>query len=55
MEGDGEVLQFHRGDGRALLLLNWIICQPHASEFVRYEIDYATSSISAEKQDGLVV
>ena len=55
MEGEGEVLQFRRGDSTALLLVDWIVHQPHASEFVQYEIDYATSSITAGKQDGLIV
>ena len=55
MEGDGEVLQFRRGEGTALLLVNWIIYQPHASEYVEYEINYATASVTVEKQDGLIV
>lgn len=55
MEGDGEVLQFHRGDGRALLLVEWHTYQPTTRNFVKYEIDYATSSITVEKQDGLIV
>ncbi len=53
MEGEGEVLQFHRGEGKALLLLEWHSYQPHAAVFAKYEIEYATSSITVEKQDGL--
>ena len=53
MEGEGEVLQFHRGEGKALLLLEWHSYQPHATVFAKYEIEYATSSITVEKQDGL--
>ena len=50
---EGEVLQFHRGEGKALLLLEWHSYQPHAAVFAKYEIEYATSSITVEKQDGL--
>ena len=53
MEGDGEVLQFHRGKGRALLLVEWHTYQPNTRSFVQYEIDYDTASVSVEKQDGL--
>ena len=53
MEGEGEVLQFHRGEGKALLLLEWHSYQPHAAVFAKYEIEYATSSITVGKQDGL--
>ena len=55
MEGDGEVLQFHRGKGRALLLVEWHTYQPSTRTFVQYEIDYATATVTAEKQDGLSV
>lgn len=55
MEGDGEVLEFHRGEGKALLLVEWHFYQPNARIFAQYEIDYATSSIKVEKQDGLIV
>lgn len=55
MEGEGEVLQFHRGEGRALLLLEWHTYQPNTTTFAKYEIDYATASVSVEKQDGLSV
>ncbi len=53
MEGEGEVLQFHKGEGRALLLVEWHTYQPTTRTFVQYEIDYATASVSVEKQDGL--
>jgi len=52
MEAEGEVLQFHRGEGRALLLIEWHTYQPTTRTFVQYEIDYATASVSVEKQDG---
>jgi len=55
MEGSGEVLQFHKGEGKALLLVQWHTFQPNTNVFAQYEIDYATSSIKAEKQDGLIV
>jgi hypothetical protein len=55
MEGEGEVLQFHKGKGRALLLLEWHTYQPNTTTFVQYEIDYATASVTVEKQDGLSV
>lgn len=55
MEGEGEVLQFHRGEGRALLLVEWHTYQPNTTTFAKYEIDYATASVSVEKQDGLSV
>jgi len=55
MEGDCEVLQFHRGEGKALLLVEWRTFQPSTTVFSQYEIDYATSSITAEKQDGLII
>lgn len=55
MEGDGEVLEFHRGEGKALLLVEWHFYQPNARIFTQYEIDYATSSITVEKQDGLII
>ncbi len=55
MEGDGEVLQFRKGEGRALLLVEWHTYQPTTRTFVQYEIDYATYSITVEKQDGLSV
>ncbi len=55
MEGEGEVLQFHKGEGRALLLVEWHTYQPTTRTFVQYEIDYATASVSVEKQDGLSV
>lgn len=55
MEGDGEVLQFRRSEGRALLLVEWHTYQPTTRSFVRYEIDYTTASVSVEKQDGLSV
>lgn len=55
MEGEGEVLQFRRGEGRALLLVEWHTYQPTTRTFVQYEIDYATGSVTAEKQDGLGV
>ncbi len=54
MEGEGEVLQFRRGEGRALLLVEWHIYQPATRSFVQYEIDYATAPITVEKQDGLI-
>ena len=53
LEGDGEVLQFHRGEGKALLLLEWHSYKPKTIVFAEYEIDYATSSITVGKQDGL--
>ncbi len=55
MEGEGEVLQFRRGEGTALLLVEWATYQPNATNFVQYEIDYTIFSITAEKQDGLIV
>ncbi len=55
MEGDGEVLEFHRGEGKALMLVEWHFYQPNAHIFAQYEIDYATSSITVEKQDGLII
>lgn len=55
MEGDGEVLQFHRGEGRALLLVEWRTYQPTTRTFVQYEIDYANASVTVEKQDGLII
>ncbi len=55
VEGDCEVLQFHRGEGKALLLVEWHAYQPNTTVYARYEIDYVTSSITAEKQDGLIV
>lgn len=54
MEGEGEVLQFHKGEGRALLLLEWHTYRPNTNIFAQYEIDYATASVTAEKQDGLI-
>ncbi len=54
-EGEGKVLQFHRGEGKARLLVEWHFYQPNARVFAEYEIDYASSSITAEKQDGLIV
>ena len=55
MEGEGEVLQFHKGKGRALLLLEWHTYQPNTTTFAKYEIDYATASVTVEKQDALSV
>ncbi len=55
MEGEGEVLQFHKGEGRALLLVEWHTYQPTTRTFVQYEIDYATASVNVEKQDGLSI
>lgn len=55
MEGDGEVLQFHKGEGRALLLIEWHTYQPNTTSFAKYEIGYDTASVSVEKQDGLSV
>lgn len=54
LEGDDEVLQFHRGEGKALLLLEWHSYQPHTIVFAKYEIEYATSSVTVEKQEGLI-
>ncbi len=55
MEGDGEVLQFHKGEGQALLLVEWHTYQPNTTTFAKYEIDYATASVTVEKQNGLSV
>ncbi len=63
MEGEGEVLQFRRGEGRALLLVEWHTYQPTTRTFVQYEIDYATASVAVavavavavEKQHGLSI
>lgn len=54
---DCEVLQFHRGDGRASLLVSWnYYARPRRlSEYVEYQIDYASSEVTAEKQDGLIL
>lgn len=49
------MLQFHRGEGRALLLAEWHSYQPNAGVFAKYEIEYATSSVTIEKQDELMV
>lgn len=55
-EGEGaDVLQFRRGEGTALLLVEWIYYRQPVNVFAKYEIDYATSSITVEKQDGLIV
>lgn len=50
-----DVLQFHRGEGTALLLIEWGFYQPRADVFAKYEIDYDTSEMTAEKQDELIV
>ncbi len=39
----------------ALLLIEWGYYRPHANIFVKYEIDYDTSEVTAEMQDGLIV
>ena len=54
LEGDGEVLQFHRGEGKALLLIEWHSYQPHTTVFAKYEIEYATSSVTVKKQKGFI-
>ena len=55
-EGEGaDVLQFRRGEGTALLLVEWIYYRQPVNVFAKYEIDYATLSITVEKQDGLIV
>ena len=54
MEGEGEVLQFHKGEGRALLLVEWHTYQPNTTTFAKYEIDYVTASVTVAKQDGLI-
>lgn len=54
LEGDGsDVLQFRRGEGKALLLIEWHYYQQKAHVFAKYEIDYATSSITVEKQNSI--
>lgn len=58
LEGDGsDVLQFRKGEGRAVLLIEWHHFQQRVHErahvFAQYEIDYAACSITVEKQDGL--
>lgn len=55
LEGDGsDVLQFRRGEGKALLLIEWHYYQHKAHVFAKYEIDYATFSINVEKQNSLI-
>ena len=51
MEGEGEVLQFYRGEGKALLLLEWHSHQPHAAVFARYEIMPPRLSRSRNRMD----
>lgn len=54
LEGDGsDVLQFRRGEGKALLLIEWHYYQQKTHVFAKYEIDYATFSITVEKQNSL--
>ena len=56
IEGDGnDVLQFHRGDGKALLLVQWDFYRPRAGVYAEYEIDYDTSDLTVEMQDDLIV
>lgn len=60
LEGDGsDVLQFRKGEGRALLLIEWHHFQQRVHErahvFAKYEIDYTAYSITVEKQNGLSV
>ena len=55
-EGEGaDVLQFRRGEGTALLLVEWIYYRQPTNVFAKYEIDYTTFSITVEKQDELIV
>lgn len=55
-EGEGaDVLQFRRGEGTALLLVEWIYYRQPTNNFAKYEIDYDTFSIAVEKQDELIV
>ena len=56
LEGEGsDVLQVHRGEGRALLLIEWHSYRPRADVFAKYEVDYDSSEMTAEKQDELIV
>ncbi len=56
LEGEGaDVLQFRRGEGTALLLVERIYYRQHANVFARYEIDYSAYSITVEKQEELIV
>lgn len=55
-EGEGaDVLQFRRGEGTALLLVEWIYYRQPTNNFAKYEIDYDAFSIAVEKQDELIV
>lgn len=56
LEGEGsDVLQFHRGEGTALLLVEWQSYRPLSTTFAKYEIDYDTSEIVFTEQDELIV
>ncbi len=56
LEGDGsDVLQFRRGDGKALLLIEWQSYRQNSFVFAKYEIDYGSSDMTFEKQDELIV
>ncbi len=56
IEGDGnDVLQFHRGDRKALLLVQWDFYRPRAGVYAEYEIDDDTSDLTVEMQDELIV
>lgn len=56
LEGEGsDVLQFHRGDGKALLLIEWQSYRQNSFVFAKYEIDYGSSDLTFEKQDELIV
>ena len=50
-----DVLQFHRGEGRALLLIEWGFYRPRKNLFAKYEVEYDKSDLTAEKQDELIV
>ncbi len=50
-----DVLQFHRGEGKALLLIEWGFYRPPVNVFAKYEIDYESSEVTAERQDELIV
>ncbi len=55
LEGDGsDVLQFRRGEGKALLLIEWHYYQQKTHVFAKYEIEYETFSITVEKQSSLI-